>query len=127
MNVIQGDQRPFCLDFEKSVNSWEAEENIGEGEGASESPSETFLLSLSDPSVEKAKQKELSDWVKNEVYTVVPDVGQSRVTARWVCLEKMDQGTNRVRTRLVAFNFCREIAVILETMEAAGAAVVAVQ
>ena len=65
MNVVQGENRPFCLDFENSVNSWEATEETKNEDGASEDTSEIFLLSVTDPLVEQAKQKELSSWIKN--------------------------------------------------------------
>ena len=105
MNVVQGENRPFCLDFENSVNSWEATEETKNEDGASEDTSEIFLLSVTDPLVEQAKQKELSSWIKNEVYTVVPDVGQSRITTRWICREKLEKGTKLIKARLVARGF----------------------
>ena len=105
MNVVQGENRPFCLDFENSVNSWEAVEETENGDVTSKGTSETFLLSVTDPLVEKAKQNELSSWINNEVYTVVPDVGQSRITTRWICREKFEKGTKLIKARLVARGF----------------------
>ncbi|CAL4124732.1 unnamed protein product, partial [Meganyctiphanes norvegica] len=92
MNVVQGNNRPFCLDFENAVNSWRAAEDLEN----QDEDAETFLLSTSDPSVEQAKQKELSSWIGNNVYTVVPDVGKSRITTRWICGEKTVQGNKVV-------------------------------
>ena len=94
LNVVQEDTaRPFCLDFENKVSSWEVSKESENEEEVSES----FLLSPSDPLVISARRSELSSWEKNKVYTVVPDVGQSKITTRWIDNEK--------KSRLVARGF----------------------
>ena len=57
LNVVQeGVARPFCLDFENKVSSWE----IAKESENKEEVSETFLLSPSNPLVVLARQNELS-------------------------------------------------------------------
>ena len=56
LNVVQeGTARPFCLDFENKVSSWEVSKESENEEEVSES----FLLSPSDPLVISARQREL--------------------------------------------------------------------
>ena len=102
LNVVKDGDRPFCLDFENKVSSWEVATNECENQ---EESTEAFLLSTSDPCFDKAKQKELSSWDNNKVFTVVPDVGQSRISTRWICGEKVVQGCKEIKARLVAKGF----------------------
>ena len=75
------------------MSSWEVSKESENEEEVSES----FLLSPSDPLVISARQSELSNWKKNIVYTIFPDVGQSKITTRWIDNEK--------KSRLVARGF----------------------
>ena len=52
-----------------------------------------------------AKAKELDNLVRNDVFEVVPDVGQSRVSTKWVITEKFKNGKKIVKGRLVARGF----------------------
>ena len=71
MNVVQESSSPFCFNFENSVPTWELILKLVS--------IDTLLLSTLDPCVEQIKQKELSYRIVNEVYTVVPDMGQNEL------------------------------------------------
>ena len=55
--------------------------------------------------VREAKQKELENWSKFEVYEEVQDCGQPFLSVHWVCTEKSVDGHKRIKARLVASGF----------------------
>ena len=71
-----------------------------------ESTEEIFFGHMSDSSrFDEAKSQELQKWRDMGVYTEVTDTGQSRISTRWVCTEKMKGGKNVFKARLVARGF----------------------
>ena len=56
-------------------------------------------------SVLKAKMEELDSWKKNNVYTEVEDVGQERISVRWVVSEKVVDNKIGIKARLCARGF----------------------
>lgn len=56
-------------------------------------------------SFDKAKQDEIGNWRKNGVFEVVQDVGQRRVSTRWVCTLKETPDGIIPKARLVARGF----------------------
>ena len=61
------------------------------------------------PEVVKAKQQELQNWSKFEVYTEVADRGQNTLSTRWVVTEKtLPGGQKGVKARLVVRGFEEE-------------------
>lgn len=52
-----------------------------------------------------AKLKEIHKWIELGTFTEVEDVGQPRVSTRWVCTEKMKAGQLVLKARLVARGF----------------------
>ena len=63
------------------------------------------VTKLHNESVDSAKMRELSSWMENEVYTEVDDVGQDRITLRWVITEKVKNSEIVVKARLCARGF----------------------
>ena len=55
--------------------------------------------------VKEAKGAELSNWKQFEVYSEVDDVGQDRISARWVITEKRVDDKPVIKARLVARGF----------------------
>ena len=49
-----------------------------------------------------AQKDELEKWKEYNVYDEVDDTGQEVITTRWVITEKTDNGTTRIKARLVA-------------------------
>lgn len=54
---------------------------------------------------DSAKAQELEKWRDMGAYTEVDDIGQPRVSTRWVCTEKMKGGKLNLKARLVARGF----------------------
>ena len=52
-----------------------------------------------------AKEEELNKWKEFEAYEEVPDIGQPKISTRWVCTEKMKGGVLQLKARLVARGF----------------------
>ena len=72
-------------------------------------PEKVVLLSASDELDQRildAKQKELKNLVDNDVYEAVRDVGQRRVSTKWVITEKMvSEALMKIKARIVARGF----------------------
>ena len=69
-------------------------------------PDDTELLVMySSEQVLKSKEDEIQNWITNEVYTEVEDIGQSALSVRWVTTEKVKDGKPNVKSRLVARGF----------------------
>ena len=76
----------------------------------SEETSEECLVSneavkLHKESVSKAKLEELASWRDNEVYRVVEDIGQERISVRWVVTDKVKDNSVVTKARLCARGF----------------------
>ena len=82
------------LDFEKDLVEVR---NIPEDE-------ETFLAYNSN-AIHQAKQDEISNWVKNNVFEEVSFDNQKTISVRWVITEKMKDSKLVVKARLVARGF----------------------
>ena len=53
----------------------------------------------------QAKLEELQKWQEFNTYEEIPDTGQTRVSCKWVCTEKMKTGVLVTKARLVARGF----------------------
>ena len=52
-----------------------------------------------------AKDKEMDNWLDNDVFEEVDDIGQERISSRWVVTEKVKCGETVTKARLVARGF----------------------
>ena len=64
-----------------------------------------FGKSTNSARYDKAKEDELNKWKEFEAYEEVPDIGQPKISTRWVCTEKMKGGVLQLKARLVARGF----------------------
>ena len=65
---------------------------------------EMIILYNNDKTTE-AKEKELQNWIQNNVFEVVENTGQKYITVRWVITEKMVDGVLVIKARLVVRGF----------------------
>ena len=61
--------------------------------------------STTSPRFDEAKRQELQKWIEMDTYTEVQDEGQSYITTRWVCTEKIKDNEIVLKARLVARGF----------------------
>ena len=66
---------------------------------------ETFVGSSKEDDVLNAKTLELENWKKFDVFEEVENQGQTALSVRWVCTEKMIDGQIKTKARLVARGF----------------------
>ena len=89
-------------DVDASV-SWVDFDKLSE---VTEIPNETERVVLfNSDSVSIAKDLEIRNWQDNEVFVEVVDVGQPTISTRWVVTEKVKDGQDVVKARLVARGF----------------------
>ena len=113
MNVsIEGDE-PAWIDFENSIMEWKDQPSLKNGDceaipeevGQSSNEELSFFASVDDVEYSEAKLRELSSWQENNVYTIVPDSGQNRISTKWVCTKKEMKDDIIIKARLVAKGF----------------------
>ena len=63
---------------------------------------EEVLIVRESDEVKKAKETEIENWIHNDVYEEVQDVGQATVSVRWIISEKIVEGIPKIKARLVA-------------------------
>ena len=90
----------------------ETAENDDDEEKLDESSQVVELIFVSNEAAEvqkeeisKAKLKELSDWKSHDVYKTVKDIGQKRISTRWVISKKVENEQVITKARLVARGF----------------------
>ena len=66
---------------------------------------DVVLFTEPENSVLKAKQKEIENWRRNNVFEEMPDHGQKVVSVQWVFTDKYIDGKNVTKARLVAKGF----------------------
>jgi transposase InsO family protein len=103
MNV-RFEEGDYCLDFENKVVDWK-KQDLDSSDEQQSSFAEILLENSTSAEIQDAMEKELCSWVNNKVYSEVKDVGQSRVSTRWVLKRKHSNGKSFVKARLVARGF----------------------
>ena len=69
-------------------------------------PDETeMIILLNNNEVYLAKEREIQNWLDNDVFEEVPNNNQKAITVRWVVTEKVKQGKRITKARLVARGF----------------------
>ena len=91
------DDTEMCIDWKKEVQEWQKTE-----------VENVLTVSSNDPNYDEAKEKELQNWKNLEVYEEVEDVGQDRVSVKWVLNEKEVDNVKIKKARLVARGFQEE-------------------
>ena len=69
------------------------------------SDEEEMLILLNSDAITEAKGKEIANWVQNDVYEEVEFNQQPLLSVRWVVTEKVKNGENVLKARLVARGF----------------------
>ena len=101
MNIhVDGEENPKGVFWDQHVDVWkpvEFEEHVVYFVG-----SDLYKQKVLD-----AKQAELQNWIKNEVFVKVVDTGQKCVSSRWVITEKCIDGSEetKIKTRIVCRGF----------------------
>ena len=90
------DNSVTCVDFDKDVSNVKRIEDT-----------EEILITCNSDSVMKAKKQELENWNRNGVYEEVEQIERPHrpISVRWVVTEKIREGQNIVKARLVARGF----------------------
>lgn len=70
---------------------------------------EEIFLGFEDDMISLAKDKEIKNWLENDVYEEVEDEGQKAISVRWIITEKMKNGERTCKARLVARGFEEEM------------------
>ena len=82
-----------CIDWKNHVSEW------------SKLEPDIYDIHLVDSNYDEAKQKELENWKRMDVYEEVEDRGQNYVTVKWVLSEKEVDNKPMNKARLVARGF----------------------
>ena len=100
----------------RAVEDWKtiANSDVNEPKPNESNCNEALVATIrhDEKKVKEAKQKELENWRKFNVYEEVTNTGQSYISVRWVCTEKeTESGENIIKARLVARGFeeCNKI------------------
>ena len=67
--------------------------------------SEDRIVMFNSDETSKAKESEIQNWIRNQVYEEVDDLGQDSMSVRWVITEKMKNNEIITKARLVARGF----------------------
>src|SRR5215469_9827209 len=70
-----------------------------------ETEAEVFLTKIEQDKVKEAKRKEIKNWTEKEVFEETPDKGQKAISTRWILKNKMINGEEEIKARLVARGF----------------------
>lgn len=87
------DEVESSLDWKNGVTEWRPLEH------------QVMVASLKDDRFEEARNRELSNWKKMQVYDEVNDEGQNFITGRWVYTEKTTDQGNVKKARFVCRGF----------------------
>ena len=104
----------YCFNVERS-DGWRGWLDMTSLEDLLILPDETEMLVLYNNSdVSDAKEKEIKNWIKNDVFEEVEDIGQNYISVRWVITEKIKEDQTTTKARLVARGFEEDSSEILK-------------
>ena len=102
---VTGANRDF-YNIERDSDGWQGCINMNRIRDLSVVPDETeMIILLNNNEVYLAKEREIQNWLDNDVFEEVPDNNQKAITVRWVVTEKVKQGKRITKARLVARGF----------------------
>ena len=94
-----------CYNIERD-DGWTGWYNLSTLSEIQEITDETEMLVLyNKEEVSEAKEKEIENWRKNDVYEEIANEGQRLMSTRWVVTEKVKEGKVITKARLVARGF----------------------
>ena len=116
-NVENDEDGKHVVDFDHVDRLEEAEttvEELEENGSAEVATNEEIHISEiyhveSSQEVSKAKNKELTEWLKHQVYEEVEDTGQKCISVRWVITPKLINGQYGTKARLCARGFEEDV------------------
>lgn len=120
LNVRNEGNEIEIIDWENGVQEWHENNDEENSENPNEPQNETVYFSVNqidaDPTlINEAKERELDNWKKNNVYQAQPYTGQKCISTRWVFTEKFIDGRKAVKARLVARGFEEDTAVQVDS------------
>ena len=84
------------LDFKNEVKEWQHLQD-------NEATEEIYICATRErEEINRAKEAELENWTKNGVYEEIEDLGQEKVSVKWVIKEKIKGEERKYKARLVA-------------------------
>ena len=97
-----------CYNVEKSCGSrgWVKMEGIQDLKLISDESQ--MLIFFNSTEVMEAKEKEIENWIDNDVFEEMEDNGQQTISVRWVITEKAENDKPETKARLVARGFEEE-------------------
>ena len=93
-NIKKNDDCVSCYDIEKDFSELDILPDNNE-----------MLVLYNSDDVSNAKEQEINNWMRNDVYEEVENIGQSVISLRWVITEKIKDKTVITKARLVARGF----------------------
>ena len=106
LNIHPDNEEARAMDFGLAVREWEyITDNNSDNMEQDNMEQETFVGSSKEDDVLNAKTLELENWKKFDVFEEVENQGQTALSVRWVCTEKMIDGKIKTKARLVARGF----------------------
>ena len=104
---VKGSNR-HCYNVEKD-DGWKGWMNMENIQDLQLTPIESHMIILfNSTEVAKAKEYEIKNWVNNDVFEEVEDIGQQTISVRWVITEKPLDDKFETKARLVARGFEEE-------------------
>ena len=95
-----------CYNIERDQDGYKGYYDLNNIKDLSLVSDETEMVVLfNNNAVNLAKEKEIQNWIENNVFETVEDRGQKAITVRWVLTEKVKDGQIITKARLVARGF----------------------
>ena len=111
-NINTTENENIQLDFKNQVKAWKPLTEEQENEtlfnkrerGSYQMKTEEIFLSasLDKEKITEAKLEEIESWRRNNVFEEINDIGQDRVSVKWIVKEKIKNNMRKYKARLVA-------------------------
>ena len=95
-----------CYNIKRDSDGWQGWLDLSKVKDLSVVPDSIEMIILFNSNeVAIAKEKEIQNWMENDVFEEVEDKKQKAITVRWVITEKIKEGRLITKARLVARGF----------------------
>ena len=102
LSKVKG-QHEALYNIESDQNGYQGWFNLNEVKDLSPVQKETeMFVFFNNHQVIQAKEKEMKNWIQNDVFEAVENKGQRYISVRWVVTEKVKEGKTITKARLVA-------------------------